>query len=474
MIVDLFTEDRFEQAAADVRRVLAEIGFHVGHERLKKLALKAGCTESAAGRVLFDARQVDEMRDRMRELHSSPSPRAPEPRLVHPKRPLRTGFGNIVPKVYDFQSRTAVPADTTHLIALTKFAHAEPRVAYLSIPLSRQDVPVPVEQLDALLVVARLTNKPVGGVDPATPEAVPYLVEMGTALGYDLASFIGPCNCLNPPLRLESRTAETMLQRARYHGGAMMTTMTNIGGTGPVDVYGSVVLATAEIIGGQILALILDPEAAVSGYTATTQLDMLTGNLTESTPQTVQVDAGTQQLIGKHFGGGTRVGGRGYITAKHPGLQALFERFLKTVGYAAYVDAHFVRYPGTGNLDNGSVVSAEQYLLDLEVLEALAALWSEPPAPPAGEIVERLREGILAAQGSFLGLEHTLTQFRDALWEPRYFQRLTDTRTEADVVARCHADFAERLESYEPVAQPPEVLRELERILDSARRELVG
>jgi len=324
------------------------------------------------------------------------------------------------------------------------------------------------------VVMARLTDKPVGAIDPTTPEAVPYIAEMGAALGHEPASFIGPCNCLNPPLRLEQRTAETMLQRARYHGAAMMTTMTNIGGTGPVDVYGSMVLATAEIIGGQILALILDPEAAVSGYTATTQLDMLTGNLTESTPQTVQVDAGTQQLIEKHFGGGTRVGGRGYITARHPGLHALFERFLKAVGYAAYVDAHFVHYPGTGNLNNGSVMSAEQYLLDLEVLEALDALWSEPPTPPAGEVVERLREGILEAGGSFLGLDHTFTHSRDALWEPRYFQRLTDTRTEADIVERCHADFAQRLESYEPASQPPDVLRELERILDRARRELTG
>ncbi len=474
MIVDVLTESQFEQAAAEVRQVLGKIGFHLGHERLRALALQAGCAETAQGRVVFDGRQIDEMRERIRELFPPPPAGAPEPRLVHPKRPLRTGLGNIVPKVYDYETRSAVAADTDHLSALTKLAHAEQRVASLCIPLSRQDVPPPIEQLDALVLMARLTDKPVGSVDPTVPEAVPYIAEMGTALGHEPASFIGPCNCLNPPLRLGPRTAETMLQRARYHAPAMMTTMTNIGGTGPVDMYGSVVLATAEIVGGQILALIVDPDAAVSGYTATTQLDMLTGNLTESTPQTVRVDAATQQLIEKHFGGGTRVGGRGYITAEHPGLQALFERFLKAVGYSAYVDGHVVHYAGTGNLNNGSVMSAEQYLLDLEVMEALDDLFAAPPVPVVGEVVSRLREGILEAEGNFLGLDHTLKHFRDALWEPRYFQRLADTRAEADIVARCHADYLHRIEHYEPASQPPDVVRELESILDRARRDLLG
>ena len=119
-------------------------------------------------------------------------------------------------------------------------------------------------------------------------------------------------------------------------------------------------------------------------------------------------------------------------------------------------------------------MSAEQYLLDLEVMQASDGLGSEPLAPPVGEVVERLREGILEAGGNSLGLDHALRHFRDALSEPRYFQRLTDTRTETGIVERCPVDFAHRLGSYHPASHPPDLVRDLERVRERARRNLTG
>jgi len=57
-------------------------------------------------------------------------------------------------------------------------------------------------------LIAELTDKDIGGTDPIVPEAIPYLAEMAEALGKPM-SFIGACNCVNPPLRLERRSAET-------------------------------------------------------------------------------------------------------------------------------------------------------------------------------------------------------------------------------------------------------------------------
>lgn len=470
MNTQLFSDSQFEQLADDVRRVLGQIGYAVGHQPLRETALAAGRAESSDGRILFHGRQVDELRDRLREQY----PPLPAAALIHPREQLRAGIGNITPKLYNHQTGFGEGGTLEGLTDVVKFAQMEPRVVSVGIPLSRQDIAPAIEQLDAIVVMAELTDKPISGLDPTVPESMPYLIEMGEMLGHTAQTFLSPCNCINPPLRLEARTVDVMLARRAFHGKQMMTTMTNIGGTGPVDVYGSVVLATAEIVGGLILAMILDPDAPLMGYTATTQLDMRTGNITESSPQTVQVDAGVVQVMDRYFGGGTAVGGRGYITARRPGLQALFERFLKAVGYAGLVDRHALHYVGNGNLDNGSMLSVEQYLLDLEVSEALGRLWGAPSVPAAGDAVGRIREGVLLAGGNFLSQEHTLSRFRDELWDPAYFRRLTDTKTEQAIVDEAHARYRTLVDCYEPASYPDDVLRELRAVRDRARAALVG
>jgi len=468
--VSLLTDSEYERMAGQVVEVLGTIGMVIGHERVKQMVLAAGCKESPQGRVLFPPALIETNTATLQQTHGPHQDASAE---LHPRQPFTTGFGNLVPKVFDFAARRSVPGDTLSFRRLVRFAHTEPRVSSVTIPLSRQDVAPQMEQIDAVPVMAELTDKPLGSVDATYPEAVPFLAEMGAALGHEPGLFVGRCNCINPALRLEARTAETMLQRARYHSPAMMTTMTNIGGTGPVDIWGCIVLGTAEIVGGQILASIIDPEAKLIGYTATTQIDMRTGSLSESTPQTTQVDAGIFQLVQRHFGGGTAVGGRGYISAKRPGLQAVFERFLKAAGYAAFVDQGMLSFPGTGNLDNGSVISPEQFLLDLEIMQALDQLWSRP-VPAEDDVPARLREGIMDAHGNFLGSPHTLENFLQEAWEPSYFARGTETKDEAAILAACHEQYTVTLKAYRPAGYPEGVLRELRLIKDRAARVLTA
>ena len=468
----LFSESEFDRMAAEVRQVLFDVGYRVDHEGVKQAALKAGCRESTAGRILFCEEQVAELRTRLQRQYPPPAPGSPEPNLIHPRRELQTWIGNITPKYYDYARGEAVGGNLAGLREIVKFAHMEPRVAGITLPLSRQDVPPALEQMAGLVEMAKLTSKPLGAIDVTVPEAVPYVAEMGAALGSAPAAFVGACNCINPPLRLEHRTAETMIQRRRYHSTSMITPMPCIGGSGPADICGSIVLGTAEIVGGLILSMVIDPEAPLLGYIACNQVDMLTGNGTSCTPQTVRVDAGVYQLMEHAFGGGTRVGGRSYINARRPGLQAVFERFLKAVGYAALVDRHALHYQANGCLDNGSMSSPEQFLLDVEAFAGLDALWTAPVVPPAGDAAARIRDVVLAGGGDFLGTEHTLGHFRDEIWAALYFQCRTRTRTEQEILDQCHAEYREKVARYQPAAHPPAVVSELERILDKARQAL--
>ena len=473
MRTQLFTDAQFEEMAREVVRVLGEVGYHVGHPTVKEWALKAGCRESSAGRVLLDEAQVQEVRERLRRQYPPRAAEAPEPSLIRPRAELRVGFGNITPKVYDHPSRTAQGGNTDNFTAVVRFAQTEPRIVGLTLPVSRQDVPPATEQLESLVLLAGLTDKPLGPTDAMMPESVPFLAAMGEALGHEPGIFVGCCNCINPPLRLEWRTAETMLQRRRYHSLSMITPMPCLGGSAPVDLWGYTVQAVAEIIGGLILSIIIDPEAPLMGYIASTQTDMRSATMTSSSPQTVRVDAAVVQLMEKCFGGGTRVGGRTYVSARHPGMQAVFECFLKAVGYSALVDEHALHYTGC-TLANGSVLCVEQWLLDYEVMEALGWLWATPEPAATPGAAERIAEGVLELGGSFLGADHTVQHHRTALWDPTFFQRLTDTRTEREILDQCHALYRDRVASYGPAAQPEDVRRELQRILEEARGKLLG
>ncbi|MCE5240338.1 trimethylamine methyltransferase family protein [bacterium] len=470
MTTPLFTDDQFALLADQVRRTLREIGYHVGHPRLHEMALAAGCRESAQGRVLFADEQIDDLKQRLQEQYP---PAATQPALIHPRHELRVGLGNITPKLFNYAANRVEGGTRGNLAWLMKFAHAAPCISGITLPLSRVDVPPAIEQLDSVLLMARLTDKRLGGVDTTYPEAIPFLYEAGAILGHDPVAFLGVCNCVNPPLRLEHRTCETMLRRAQYHATSMITPMPCLGGSGPVDTWGSIVLGTAETVGGLILSMILDPEAPLKGWIASTAMDMRACHITSSSPQTVQVDAGIVQLMDRHFGGGAFVGGRTYVSAKRPGLQAVFEKLLKGIGYAQFVDDHALSYPGHGTLDNGSVHCPEQFLLDFEILEGFEHLWQRPVATDGDDVVERLRRGILDQGGNFLADDHTLTRYRDEAWDPRYFQRAIDTKTEQQVLDQAHADVEGYVAAYEPAPHPPEVLRALEDVLGRARAELL-
>jgi len=112
-----------------------------------------------------------------------------------------------------------------------------------------------------------------------------------------------------------------MLRPPRYHCRSLITPMPCIGASGPVDIHGTVVLGTAEIVGGLILSMIMDPEAPLLGYIACNQFGYAFrhGHLLHAADGAR--GRGRLPVDGPRFGGGTAVGGRSYINARRPGCR---------------------------------------------------------------------------------------------------------------------------------------------------------
>lgn len=466
----LFTDSQFEKMALEVRKLLKEVGYKVDHDGVKEMAVKAGCRLSVKNRVLFRDSQIDELAVRLHKLYGTSLANDTERTLVLGRKKTETGFGNIVPKYYNYKRGSTESGSIENLTDMMKFAHCDPRITNITLPVSREDIVPELEQIDSILRMVKLTYKQLGPIDITTPEAVPLFEAIAEILGLKPNDFIGPCNCINPPMHLGVRTAETMLQRKRFHGTSMITPMPSLGGSGPVDIYGCIILGTAEVVGGLILSMIIDSEAPLLGYIAAGQLDMRTTVNTQSSPQSIRLDSGVYQLMEKCFGGGTKVGGRTYVSARRPGIQAMFEKMMKMIGYSSYVDANSFWYAGSGVIDNGSTISPEQFLLDLEITDAFNWLWTSPEVPiEENDAFTRIRDEIDATGGNFLTSDHTLYNYRNDLWDPRYFMRLTQTRDEAEILEKCHSDYMKSIEKYSPASYPDHVVNEIERIYMNAK-----
>jgi trimethylamine:corrinoid methyltransferase-like protein len=83
---------------------------------------------------------------------------------------------------------------------------------------------------------------------------------------------------------------------------------------------------------------------------------------------------------------------------------------------------------------------------------------------------------VILGDGVFLGEEHTVRHMRKgALWTPEISVRSTSGDSEhEDVVARAQSRAAHILDTHQVEPLPDDVSRQIDQIMERARRELVG
>jgi trimethylamine--corrinoid protein Co-methyltransferase len=378
------------------------------------------------------------------------------------------------PKYLDPDTGAQENGRMEHVHLLAEFAHAEARVGGIAAPLSLSDRPAKTASIEAFLALAERTDKVVHHVEPFFAEVVPYLAELSDVfLGpnrYD--EFMDHCNCVNPVLRLEERTAGVMLARAKYGVTSLVTSMPAAGGTAPVTVDGAVVQGVAEIVGGLVISWILNPDANNVGYISSGAMDFLSGTMTQSAPESVLVDVGVVEVMDHAFGGNTRIGGTTYVAASRPGFAAVFEKALKGLAYGRL--GHPPNYAGGGVLENGALFSPQQLLLDMDAQGWLTSLPRDPSAGlELSDIVNGILEVARYGNGDFLSHHQTLDRYRTAVWEPRIVTRGT-APDEAHALAAAARQFRETAAAYPGYEPDREKLAAGHEVLRRARCELLG
>jgi trimethylamine--corrinoid protein Co-methyltransferase len=485
-----------ELLRAKTLQLLGEVGLKVEHEELSAIMLERGCSQSADHRIRIPEGLVEEM---VAYLETTRAEDDDDQELVpwcgpdwahwlmwsgqkeQMRERMKTefliqAFDCGPTQYYDYPGRRLMAVDTDIFIEMMKLAEATPEIGYIST-WYRQDVPQPTERIASLILGLQYTTK-VDGIESIDPAAIKYLVEIGEIMSGQPgdARYLAGSQCLIPPLILDHRAAEDMMERARlgvprYHAASMPT----IGISTPVTAAGAIVIGAAEILGCMAAAYCLSPEGDITGRMISTVADMRTADAASAGPENVMVIVGVKKLFDDHFGGHLWTEVYFSPSSNRPGLQAVYQNFYAATCYARLCGNPSIPYPGMGTLDNGGVGSPTQFMLDMEIRKSQYALQADIEVSDETLVFEEISERVESGE-TFLTSDHTLANFRD-LWTSEVFplslpEAMGEAGDEKRILNMCEERWRANVEKHEPPDFPDDKMRELEGVLARASKEL--
>mgnify|MGYP006282722911 CR=1 FL=1 len=368
--------------------------------------------------------------------------------------------------VVDPETREVRPSCKEDIARVARVCDALPMVSFFWPPVSAQDYgqTAPLHQCHAGLTN---TLKHVRGAMTIDPALAPYAVEMATAVaGSEAARRARPPICANictiAPLAQDGPGIESALVYAAAGIPTSFMAMPTMGSTAPATPLGALVVGDAEVVSMMVLVQLAYPGAPVFHSIIASLMDPRTGGYIGEVPAPLPLMAA--QLA--HAWGVPSLGG-GTLSTDAPEL-----------GWQAGVEGGFggAAIPLFGSeicgflgLTGGAMtLYPEKLILDHEICRSAYDALGEFEFDPADMALDVVRA--VGPRGHFLAQDHTRRRIRDFR-----LSRVLRQRNEAGV-PRDPRDVAQeefrRLEAtHRPEPLPPEVLAELDRIMEAAERE---
>jgi trimethylamine:corrinoid methyltransferase-like protein len=387
-------------------------------------------------------------------------------------------YSQVAQFYYDHERGERRAGNREDFVSMVQFGDALDERQAVDHVLVMHEEPAAVEPLEALVVLLEHTARP-GHVYPHFAQQFPYLEEIGEICAGDPRRFLTGGIFMVSPLRMDRRACDYMAGMVGRGLPCGVGTQPVSGISAPVTRAGAVVVGAAEILAGWAAATALAPEVELAwGCICSGSVDMVTGNVTFCSPESMVQDIGCVELFRRRFGGNVTVaGGSDYTSAKFPGYQAGFEKAFEAMAVSAYTGDH--PQLGAGLLDSGRMFSPLQLLIDREFQ---SFLWRFSAGMEVNE--EQIALDLIASVGSGLGAsyldsDHTLHRYRESLWFPGLVDRKVwrgeeqEEHPDAQLLERAQAQFRDVMSRYRPPEVDPQMLTEVRQVVTKARRELV-
>jgi trimethylamine:corrinoid methyltransferase-like protein len=239
---------------------------------------------------------------------------------------------------------------------------------------------------------------------------------------------------------------------------------------------GSVVVAAAELLGCITAASLIDPEVMFYTTSIAAVMDMRTTQICYAVPQAVLTDAVLHQLFRTKYGLVLNVE-PAYVEAKCPGIQAALLKTYRQMAFAATVSASFP----IGLLDSASTFSPTQAMIDRDINLAEYGFARGIEVSPETLCVDLIKEMEFCEKSAYIQTDHTFRHFRDLLWDSPFLDRTTrqeraylPTREDEALLQKADRAWRNLVEAAQPVERDEPFSRELDRIVEAARRELMA
>jgi trimethylamine--corrinoid protein Co-methyltransferase len=235
------------------------------------------------------------------------------------------------------------------------------------------------------------------------------------------------------------------------------------------------VVAAAELLGCITATSLIDPDVMVYTTSIAAVMDMRTAQVCYAEPQAILTDVALHQLFRTKYGLVLNVE-PAYVEAKCPGIQAALLKTYRQMAFAATVSASLP----IGLLDSASTFSPTQAMIDRDINLAEYRFGRGIEVNPETLCVDLINEMEFCENSAYIQTDHTFRHFRDLLWDSQLLDRTTKQERaylpdQEDEALLQQADQAWRklLETARPVERSERVLREMDRIVEAARRELL-
>jgi trimethylamine--corrinoid protein Co-methyltransferase len=369
----------------------------------------------------------------------------------------------------DLRTGERRPGTVKDLRESTKIGHYLDIVDYIWPMVVPSDVPGGSRVLHEMYHSFAMTSKHIQH-EIQLPENVPFALEMLTVLAGDRESLrrrpLYSCvACTVSPLQHEPKMAELCMELAQAGIPIIVWPMPLTGATAPVTVAGTCLMSVIEFLSGLVLFQVAAPGCPIIFPLGPEILDMKSGMAVCAGPEIPLFNLILGQMA--KFYDVPAIGVGLNSDAKIPGIQAAYES-MQTGLAAALSGADLL--VGIGVLDDNNTLSLPELIVESEIARMVKHI-------SIGTVVsdQTLMTHLIAKAGHgshFLGFRETLDGLkRGEVFFPRYgFRNAYDKWFEEgrDEMEVARVEVARLLAMPDPDPLPPEVDRELRRILAAA------
>ena len=470
--VEVISTDQVEAIHHASLTVLKEIGINVLLPEARDILAKAGADVGDDTRVRFEPGLIE-----------SAIATAPRRITLHARNPACTseiGGDRVTvatvggpPNVSDLdRGRRSGSLDAFE--DFMRLTQAFDVIHVIGMPVEPMDIPIPFRHLETTFAGLTLTEKAPfiysRGVD-ALNDAI-EMVRIANGVSRDEMDSKPHCYTVvnaNSPLQLDRPMSEGIITMARRGQAMVLTPFTLAGAMAPITVAGALTQQNAEALAGIALSQLVRPGAPVIYGGFTSNVDMKTGAPAFGTPEYTQAAMASGQLARRY---GLPFRSSNTTASNAPDAQAAYESEMSLWG--ALMGGCNLLLHGAGWLEGGLTASLEKFIIDVEMLQMMAAFFRPFPVDDASLALEAMRE--VCPGGHYFGAAHTLARYESAFYSPllsdwRNFETWQDSGS-VDATRRANAIWKSTLADSQTPPMDPAVREELEAFV--ARRKTEG